>query len=98
MGALVYLRPGRGEPFGARSLEAGREALWLVALVTAALWKFFKDASFQSSTHHLTLTHAAATRGITLTKTALMLRVCLTKTNATLFRQRHYVSAFWQRG
>lgn len=44
----------------------------MVALVTAALWEFFKHTSFQSSTHHLTLAHTTATGGVTLTKTTLI--------------------------
>lgn len=61
-----YLRPGCAEPLGAGSLEAGRARLRFVGLVTAAVWKLFEHSSFQASTHHLTLSHAAATGSVTL--------------------------------
>lgn len=64
-----YLRPGRGEPFGAGSLKARGAGLWFVGLVTAAVWKLFKHTTFKTGTHHLTLPHAAPTCSITLTYT-----------------------------
>lgn len=61
-----YLGPRRGEPLGAGSLEAGRAALRLVALVAAALWKLFEHAAFQAGAHDLALTQPAAAGGIAL--------------------------------
>lgn len=85
-----YLRPGCGEPFGAGSLEAGGAALWLVVLVTAAVWKLFEHTTLQPSTHHLTLTQAASTCSITLahtyttnTQTRTLIQACVFRLTLT---------------
>jgi len=63
---VTDLRPGRGEPLGAGSLEAGGAGLWCVGVVTAAVWELFEHAGLQAHTHHRTPAHAAAAGSVTL--------------------------------
>lgn len=65
----THLRPGCGEPFGARPLEAGGAALRLVGVCTTAAWKLLEHTPFQPNAHHLTVPHAAPACSVALRRT-----------------------------
>lgn len=61
-----YLRPGGGEPFGARPLETCSSLLGFWWASTHMIRELLKHTVFEPSTHHLPALYAAPTRRITL--------------------------------
>lgn len=61
-----YLRPGGGEPFGARLLEACSSLLGFERASAHMIRKLLKHTYFEPSTHHLSALYSAPTRCITL--------------------------------